>query len=57
MHADIDKDIIPDGSEVRQVLNAIMTEAQEELMYRRQLQRTRGSGHRGARRARGVVVR
>lgn len=33
--ADIDKGIFPDGSKVRQVLEAIITEAQEALMYQR----------------------
>lgn len=41
-HEGIDKGIFPDGSDVRQVLNAIMTKARETLMYRRQRQRTKG---------------
>lgn len=32
----IDKCIFPDGSEVRHVLDAIMTDARETLMYQRQ---------------------
>lgn len=34
VYASIDKGIFPNGSEVRQILYAIMTEARETLMYR-----------------------
>lgn len=36
----IDRGIFPDGSEVREVLDDIMKEARETLMYWRQCQRT-----------------
>lgn len=36
----IDRGIFPDGSDVRRVLDAIMTKAHEALIYQRQRQRT-----------------
>ncbi|CAL5197040.1 unnamed protein product [Lathyrus oleraceus] len=39
VHVGIDKSIFPDGSNVRHVLDAIMTKAQRALMYWRQHQR------------------
>ena len=38
-HACIDRGIFLDGSDVRQILDVIMTEARETLMYQRQCQR------------------
>lgn len=40
VQTDIDRFIFSDGSDVRQILNAIMTEARGALMYRRQRRRT-----------------
>lgn len=40
MQASIDKCIFPDGYEVREVIDVIMAEAREALMYQRQHQRT-----------------
>lgn len=42
MHVGIDRGIFPYGSEVRQVLDAIMMEAREALMYRRYCRRIEG---------------
>lgn len=45
----IDKGIFPDGPDVRQVLDAIMTEAHVTLMYRRQCRMTWGIDGQGGR--------
>lgn len=53
VQADIDICIFPDGSDVRQVLDAIMKETHGILMYQRQHRRTNGIDGRGGRPGRG----
>lgn len=54
VHANIDRDIFSNEPDVRQILDAIMTEAREALMLQRQHRRTNGIENRGAQ---GDVIR
>lgn len=40
----IDRGIVPDGYEVKEILDVIMTDARETLMYQRKRQSTGGRG-------------